>query len=301
MEEYTFKNYQKGFEQDQAEIGCRVAQTWTYAHQTPVERLKVIYSEPDFDPETRHYCFKGNEMIGFLTSKVIEPKEDGRKRASLVFPSILPGHEKVTDLFLEKAFSTLQNKGVEVVETYVSAISGNNYDLTQKWGYKHITDTENLVYILNGVNLKEIPEKNEIRAFNQEKDLEKWLALVRRYDGISEENEKELLKELENDSGNIIAHLVLESEGEIVGTTMIYRNEIKPSTANLAFTYVTDTRYLYMLAAKVREIGKKAGIDLFLIWLFGERLKLKKHFDDLNFKYGQPYAALFEKELTQSR
>jgi len=301
MEEYTLKNYQKGFEQGQADIGYQVAQTWQFAHQTPAERLKVIYSEPGFDPETRHYCFKGNEMIGFLTSKVIEPKEDGRKRASLVFPSILPGHEDATDLLLNKAYSTLKEKGIEIVETYVSAISGNNYDLTQKWGYKHIKDNDNLVYILNGIDLKEIGEKIEVRDFDPDKDLEKWLELVRNYDEISEETEKQLLQELNNEAGDILAHLVIEENGEMVGTTMIYRNDVKPNTANLPFTYVTETKYLHALAAKVKEIGKKENVDLFFVWLYRGRLQLKRHFDALNFKYGQPSAGLFEKELTKSR
>ncbi len=298
MEEFTLKNYQKGFEVEQATVGYQVAQTWQFAHQTPVERLKEIYSRPNFDSETRHYCFKGNEMIGFLTSKVIEPKEDGRKRASLVFPSILPGHEEVTELLVGRALDTLKDKGVQVVETYVSAISGNNYELTQEWGYKHIKDQDNLVYILNGVDLKEIDEEADIRDFDQDKDLEKWLSLVREYDEISEETEKQILKELKNETGNVIAHLVIEKDGEIVGTTLIYRNDIKPSSANLPFTYVTETKYLHKLAARVKEIGKKEQIDLFFVWLYKGRLKLKKHFDALNFKYGQPSAALFEKELT---
>ena len=110
-------------------------------------------------------------------------------------------------------------------------------------------------------------------------------------------NEKRILEELKNDSGNILAHLIIEKDGEIVGTTLVYRNEVKPSTANLAFTYISETKYLHMLAAEVKEIGKKENVDLFFIWLFGERLKLRKHFDDLNFKYGQPSAALFEKDL----
>ena len=298
MEEYALKNYQKGFEQVQAEVGYQVAQTWQFAHQTHAERLKVIYSEPGFDPETRHYCFKGEEMIGFLTSKVIEPKEDGRKRASLVFPSILPGYEGASDLLLEKAFSTLKQKGVEVVETYVSAISGNNYDLTQKWGYKFVKDNDNLVYILNGVDLKEIGEDIKVRDFDKNKDLEKWLALVREYDDLTPENEKQLLQNLNDEVGSIIAHLVIEDDGEIVGTTMIFRNEIKPETANLPFTYVTETKYLHALAAKVKEVGKKENIDLFFAWLYRGRLQLRKHFDALNFKYGQPSAGLFEKELT---
>ena len=53
-----------------------------------------------------------------------------------------------------------------------------------------------------------------------------------------------------------------------------------------------------MLATKVKKIGNKKGIDMFFIWLYRGRLELRKYFEELNFKYGQPSASLFEKELT---
>ena len=236
-------------------------------------------------------------MIGFLTSKIIEPKEDGRKRANLVFPSVLPDHEAATELLLEHAYETLKTKGVEVIETYVSALSGNNYDLAHKWDYKYISDLDNIVYILNGMDIKTNLETAEIREFDKERDLEKWLKLVREYDSPTEDEVKNLVKELESDSKNIVSHLVIEKDDEIVGTTLIYRNEIKPNTANLAHTYVTNTEYLKNLAVKVKEIGKRENIDTFFIWLFRGRLKLREYFDELNFKYGQPSASLFEKYL----
>ena len=297
MEGYTLKNYEKGFEEEQAKVGYEVVSTWSFAHQTPSTVLREVYSKPDFDPETRHYCFKDGKMVGYLTSKVIEPKEDGRKRASLVFPSILPNHEEATELLLERAFDVLKKKDIEVVETYVSALSGNNYDLAHKWDYKYIEDFDNIVYILNGTEIKANLETAEIRNFDKENDLEKWLALVKEYDELSDERLENLVKDLENESENIVAHLVIEEHGKIVGTTLIYRNEIKLNTANLAFTYVTETEYLKNLAVKVKEIGKEQSIDTFFIWLYRGRLKLREHFDELNFKYGQPSASLFEKYL----
>ena len=297
MEGYTLKSYEKGFEEEQAKVGYEVASTWSFAHQTPPTVLREVYSRPDFDPETRHYCFKDGKMVGFLTSKVIEPKEDGRKRASLVFPSILPDYEEVTELLLEKAFDVLKKKDIEVVETYVSALSGNNYDLAHKWDYKYIEDLDNIVYVLNGTEIKANLETVEVRDFDKENDLEKWLALVKEYDELPDERLEKLPEELEQESKNIVAHLVIEKDEEIVGTTLIYRNEIKPTTANLAFTYVSETEYLKNLAVKVKEIGKEQNIESFFIWLYRGRLKLREHFDELNFKYGQPSASLFEKYL----
>jgi hypothetical protein len=297
MEGFTLKSYEKGYEEEQAEVGYEVASTWSFAHQTPPEVLREVYSQPDFDPKTRHYCFKDGKMVGFLTSKVIEPKEDGRKRASLVFPSILPGYEEATNLLLERAFDVLKKKDIEIVETYVSALSGNNYDLAHKWDYKYVEDLDNIVFVLNGTEIKANLETAEVRNFSKENDLEKWLALVKEYDELPDERLEALPKELEDESENIVAHLVIEQDGEIVGTTLIYRNPIKPTTANLAFTYVTETEYLKNLAVKVKEIGKEQNIDSFFIWLYRGRLKLREHFDELNFKYGQPSASLFEKLL----
>ena len=75
MSEYIIKSYKEGFEEEQEEVGVKVAQDWINAHQTPADRLKEVYSQPEFDPETRHYCFKGDKMVGFLTSKVLKEEE----------------------------------------------------------------------------------------------------------------------------------------------------------------------------------------------------------------------------------
>ena len=66
MSEYIIKTYKEGFEEEQEKVGAKVAQDWINAHQTPADRLKEVYSQPEFDPETRHYCFKGDKMVGFL-------------------------------------------------------------------------------------------------------------------------------------------------------------------------------------------------------------------------------------------
>ncbi|HUU77133.1 MAG TPA: hypothetical protein VMX55_02230 [candidate division Zixibacteria bacterium] len=47
------------------------------------------YSQPDFDSETRHYCFHENKMVGFMVSKVLPVGDDGIKKAALDFPLVL--------------------------------------------------------------------------------------------------------------------------------------------------------------------------------------------------------------------
>lgn len=296
MSAYELKNFQKGFEEEQAKVGIKVASKWIFAHQTPAERLKEVYSQPDFDPETRHYCFKGKKMVGFLTTRVLEEEEDKPKKASLVFPSILPGHEEATELLYEKAIETLKNKGVEVVETYASALCGNQVDLANKYGFKYVKDSENLLFTLKVSNIDENEDISKIRKFDKEKDLEAWIKLVKKYDEADDERIKRIVEEL-GEEENSIAHLVIEENEKIVGTTLVWRNPINTSSANLAHTYFTDTKYLKQLTAKAAKIAKKENIDYFLIWLFRKRLSLKKDFEQLNVNYAQPSTSLFEKKI----
>ena len=299
MSDYVLKTYDKGYENIQAKVGSKVANNWINAHQTSADRLKEVYSQPEFDPETRHYCFKGDKMVGFLTSKVLEEKEGEPKKASLVFPSVLHGHEEATDMLIVKALSTLKNKGVEEVETYASALCGNQVELANKYGFTYVKDTENIVFTLKVENIDDKVSKGIIRKFDKEKDLEKWLKLVEKYDAYDEDQLERIKKEIVEDLGSefTLSHFVIEEDGEIVGTSLVYRNPIKPTAANLAHTYFKDPKYLEQLVAKAARVAKKEGIEYFLIWLFGNRLPFKKDFAQLNTNYAQPYATLFKKKI----
>jgi hypothetical protein len=90
MSDYVIKHYHEGFEVDQEKVGKEVAKTFVSPHQTPAERLKEVYTREGFDPETRLYAFKGKEMVGFLSARVLDEEEDGVKIASLTPPSVLP-------------------------------------------------------------------------------------------------------------------------------------------------------------------------------------------------------------------
>ncbi len=57
MQKYIVKEYQKWFEQDQARIGIEVARNWIWPYAYDLEDLLKASAQPDFDPDTRHYCF----------------------------------------------------------------------------------------------------------------------------------------------------------------------------------------------------------------------------------------------------
>jgi len=83
MQKYVIKDYQKGFEQDQARIGIKVARNWIWPYAYDLEDLLKIHAQPDFDPDIHHYCFLGNEMVGYMFSIVIPPWDGDISRANL--------------------------------------------------------------------------------------------------------------------------------------------------------------------------------------------------------------------------
>ncbi|NHJ32845.1 MAG: hypothetical protein FK732_08280, partial [Asgard group archaeon] len=68
MPKYEIKSYQEEFLEAQEKVGTEATKEWQAFGQTPAAQLKQIYSQEGFDPETKLYAFKGDEMVGFLTS-----------------------------------------------------------------------------------------------------------------------------------------------------------------------------------------------------------------------------------------
>ncbi|MHA1347365.1 MAG: hypothetical protein ACTSVO_10435 [Candidatus Heimdallarchaeaceae archaeon] len=295
MSGYELKYFHKGFEDDQERIGKEVAKTWIYAHQTTAERLRALYSKPDFDPETRLYSFKEGKMVGFLTAKIIEPKEDGKRRANLVFPSVLSGHEEAVGLLFEKAIAVLREKNVEIVETLASPLCGEQIELAQQYSFTHKEDLDNIVYIQKVKKLENGIKVTNVRNFDSSKDLDKWLSIVKKLDNRNDEQLERIKGEIKDE--NVIAHLVIEDNDEIVGTVLVFRNPIKKESANLASPYATEEKYFNQLLAKASTIALENGVEEFIIWLFGERLSLKDYVEAASFKFGKPAFSRYELDL----
>ena len=107
---YEVKNYQPGFEQGQARIGIEVARKWVWPFAYDLDDLVKISAQPDFDPATRHYCFLGKDMVGYLFSLISPQGDEGEMKAVLEFPRMLPGHEQAAVLFTGKGISIAPGK-----------------------------------------------------------------------------------------------------------------------------------------------------------------------------------------------
>ena len=83
MQKYVIRDYQKGYEPDQVRIGREVAKDWIWPYAYNLEDLLEVHAQPDFDPQTRHYCFLGDEMVGYMFSLIIQSEESAAATAYL--------------------------------------------------------------------------------------------------------------------------------------------------------------------------------------------------------------------------
>ena len=137
MSEYQIKSYDESYIEKQVEIGTSFAERWIGYGQTQVERLKEVYSRENFDPETRLYCFKGEEMIGFIGANVVDVEDEGIKRADTRLAFVLPGHEEAFDLLFSQLVEVLKKKEVSRIETFQTILHDNYYELAEGLGFSY--------------------------------------------------------------------------------------------------------------------------------------------------------------------
>ena len=135
MNKYVIKNHQSGFEQDQARIGIAVARDWIWPFAYDVDGLLKIQAQPDFDPETRHYCFLDGKMVGYMFSVVQPSGANSVTTANLDFPRMLPGHEQAAEFLIERAFEALGEKGVARITGRVNTMCPGDIRLAEKAGF----------------------------------------------------------------------------------------------------------------------------------------------------------------------
>ncbi len=133
---YVIKDYHKGYEADQVRIGIEVARDWIWPYAYHLEALLRLHTQPDFDPETRHYAFLDGEMVGYMFSIVSPTAEGETPSAVLDFPRVLPGHEPAAKLLLQRAFERLCAKGVRRVTGRLTTMSPGDISLAEKMGFR---------------------------------------------------------------------------------------------------------------------------------------------------------------------
>ncbi|HUT80477.1 MAG TPA: hypothetical protein VMZ29_04665 [Candidatus Bathyarchaeia archaeon] len=281
MAKYKLKNYQKGFEVDQEKIGLEVTKDWDSFHQSSADELARNYSQSGFDPETRHYCFHEDKMIGFLVSKVLPVGDDGIKRAELDFPIVLSGHEEAIDLLYEKAISTLKNKGVKIVDGRAGYYWKGTIEKAKKYNHK-LSRTQfcRMVIDLTAKNLED-PEFL-FEPYNDARDRKEAIDLMMKIYNMTEEQANNNIDAINKDENKIVfSYLILRQEGKIVSRGLVTKSN-KPNT--LAFRAPTpDLKYLKSYVSQVVKLAKNAKYEILELFFAPENFDWIKDFAEAGF------------------
>jgi hypothetical protein len=96
-----YSNYKEEFLERQVKLVNSVTKGWDFGYPN-VEQLKEVYSRENFTPETRHYYFEGDDLVGFIASAV-ENKEGDIQYGSIQMPFVNLADEELKKE-LEKIF-----------------------------------------------------------------------------------------------------------------------------------------------------------------------------------------------------
>jgi len=295
MQKYVIKNYQKGFERDQARIGLEVARNWIWPYAYELDDLLKVHAQPDFDPDTRHYCFLGDEMVGFMYS-LVTPSEDGDvSKANLDFPRMLPGHEQAAEPLIERAFEMLKKKGVSCVVGRVTTMRPGDILLAEKmgfsindWGYKVYYSYEMAWGNLN-------VSSDAAEELDPEKGLDECAKIASRWYRRAPEWCLSHLQE--RHEAGIISHLGVREHGRMIAACMAAPNTVRPSTAAIYYIYTPDEHCLKPMLAKVVSKCMDFGTHNVIADLIDEHRQYEPVYQELGFMKVAEWAHC-EKALT---
>jgi hypothetical protein len=250
MAEYAISDYQEGFERDQARIGRAVARDWIWPYAYDRKGLLELHARPDFDPDTRHYCFRGGEMVGYNFSVVAPPDERGLITATLDFPRVIPGHEGAASLLVERALEVLREKGVSRVVGRVTTMVPADIQLAEEMGFA-ISDWGYKVYYSYEMGWGRLDVATDAaQEVDPRQDLDGCAEMAARWYGRPVAWCRAHLEEWHQE-GNVITHLAVREGGRILAACMAAPNDVRPSTAAIYYIYTPDGDRLRPMLAKV--------------------------------------------------
>jgi hypothetical protein len=294
MNEYVIKDYQKGFEQDQVRIGLEVARNWIWPYAYHLDELLKIHARPDFDPDTRHYCFLGDEMVGYMFSLVTPLGDSGISTANLDFPRMLPGHEQAAALLIAKALESLRKKGISRVVGRVTTMCPNDVQLAEKMGFT-ISDWGYKVYYSYemGWGKLNIPEHSALEI-DPEKDLDDCAEIATKWYKRPSGWCRSLLAEWHE--AGVITHVGVRENGKLIAACIAAPNDVRPSTAAIFYIYSTDEHSLKPMLAKVVNKCISYGVDNIIADLINDHRQYEPVYQKLGFKKVAEWAHC-EKEI----
>lgn len=282
MQKYVLKDYQKGFEPDQVRIGIEVALNWIWPYAYDLQALLKAHAQPAFDPDTRHYCFLGDEMVGYMFTHIAPSRDGDDATAHLEFPRMMPGHESAAGLLMERAFQTLKEKRVARVLARVTTMCPGDIRLAEQSGFS-IGDWGYKVYYAYEMEWGKLDVPGEpAEEVDPKTDLDESAGIASRWYKRSPQWCRAHLQDWHE--AGVIAHVGVRRQERLVAACIVAPNDVRPSTAAIFYIYTPDERSLRPMLAKVVEKCIDHGIHDVIADLINEHRQYEPVYQKLGFE-----------------
>lgn len=290
---YTFKKYEPSFEKEQAKIAEDNAREWLWPYYHSAENFKTMYTCADFDPDTVIYCFKDEEMVGYIHSKIgsgeglfgPDFEEESGIGASFDIPRVKKGFEEVAPLLLEELIISMKRKGINFLQTRVTTMRENSIQLVENFGFKPHPDFPMgykyyYVYDLAKGKIEQVTPN--VRNFDISIDLTECSKQISSFFFMLHNEAKEFVTELDSNE-NLISHLVISKEDSIMAYCYVLPNDLKEKTFATFYLDATNEEFLTELLVKTIEKSLEKKGKYLLIDVIGDLLKFEITFENLGF------------------
>jgi len=265
MSDYKIKPYDESYIEKQVEIGNYFAQKWITYGQSTVEQVKEVYSRDNFDSETRLYCFKGEEMVGYIGATIQEVEEEKIKRANTRLAFVLPGHEEAFDLLCYELFEVLKKKEVAEIHTFQTGFHDNYIELTEGLGFSKLR-TANNIFVGKPEKMVSLEMDVDVSDYNHETDAKELIEIFfKAYENFGREGIENYVNRMA-DNENLYAKRSFKKDGKLVAfcTAGMTLNE---GYAQIQTLIGIDREYKKYAILDVMKILKEKKVENVIVYL----------------------------------
>lgn len=286
---YKIDHYRVGYEKGQAKIAAEIGSDWQYLGRPSAEYLKDVYSREGFDPETRLYAFKDDEMVGFLAARILpDQEEEGVVNADLSFPVCKKGHEDMAEILLKKGLKVLSKKGVTLVRSRVGKTWSGAKDLLKAHGYE-VQGPSLFVSEGKPEDLPVVSVTDAVSLYDPENDEKNVAELFADVLGWTEEQFKTNMNNIAGIGDNLVGSFVYREGGRIVARQIGYLNENDTGIMSIGQSIVkagASEGIRAQLISAVMAAAKKRGVKAYRVFAGGPNAEdQKKAMGELGFEF----------------
>lgn len=299
MPEYRIEPYRESYIKEHARIGIEVARRYVWPFAYTPEALKKIHGMPDFDPESRFYCFSGDRMVGYSLWNINPAGEDKMTRARIDFPRLLPGCEPAAQLLLEKLLEAMKRKDIGIAEMPVSTMMPGSFELAEKLGFSPGKKYPRGFKMYYSYDLRrgklDIPT-DCVNDLDLERDLDETAELASIWYKKPVDWCRNYIEDIHRNE-ILIAHLNIRDGNEMVAACVAAPNDHGEKLAGIFYIHVRDRKHLGPLIAKVIANCADQGYDTLIVDLINEHRVYEAAYKSLGFTWAAEWA-IYEKTLS---